>query len=139
MQRLTHITPAELGGKAHQSQDIDNKLDQWLMYAMFVCSCPPVARESTKDLYNLIFPSLKSGSDAHVVRAPHLTHQLVYLLKHSMSKDEELHVYFMYCFVFISMFSKPKFIKEQSENIFCALWFYNILFFFSYEKLFLVP
>ncbi|KAK7364985.1 hypothetical protein VNO80_13735 [Phaseolus coccineus] len=66
MQRLTHITPAELGGKAHQSQDIDNKLDQWLMYAMFVCSCPPVARESTKDLYHLIFPSLKSGSDAHV-------------------------------------------------------------------------
>ncbi|XP_014522885.1 protein furry homolog isoform X2 [Vigna radiata var. radiata] len=66
MQRLTHITPAELGGKAHQSQDIDNKLDQWLMYAMFVCSCPPVARESTKDLYSLIFPSLKSGSDAHV-------------------------------------------------------------------------
>ncbi|XP_027924280.1 protein furry homolog isoform X2 [Vigna unguiculata] len=66
MQRLTHITPAELGGKAHQSQDIDNKLDQWLMYTMFVCSCPPVARESTKDLYYLIFPSLKSGSDAHV-------------------------------------------------------------------------
>ncbi|RDX71843.1 Protein furry-like-like protein, partial [Mucuna pruriens] len=66
MQRLTHITPAELGGKAHQSQDVDNKLDQWLMYAMFVCSCPPVARESTKDLYHLIFPSLKSGSDAHV-------------------------------------------------------------------------
>ncbi|CAJ1947246.1 unnamed protein product [Sphenostylis stenocarpa] len=66
MQRLAHITPAELGGKAHQSQDVDNKLDQWLMYTMFVCSCPPVARESTKDLYHLIFPSLKSGSDAHV-------------------------------------------------------------------------
>ena len=70
MQRLAHITPAELGGKAHQSQDVDNKLDQWLMYAMFVCSCPPVARESTKDLYHLIFPSLKSGSDVHVVREP---------------------------------------------------------------------
>ncbi|KAK7381187.1 hypothetical protein VNO78_33717 [Psophocarpus tetragonolobus] len=66
MQRLTHITPTELGGKAHQSQDVDNKLDQWLMYAMFICSCPPVARESTKDLYHLIFPSLKSGSEAHV-------------------------------------------------------------------------
>nr|KYP48212.1 hypothetical protein KK1_030096 [Cajanus cajan] len=66
MHRLAHITPAELGGKAHQSQDVDNKLDQWLMYAMFVCSCPPVARESTKDLYHVIFPSLKSGSDAHV-------------------------------------------------------------------------
>ncbi|XP_019427584.1 PREDICTED: uncharacterized protein LOC109335831 isoform X1 [Lupinus angustifolius] len=71
MQRLAHITPVELGGKAHQSQDVDSKLDQWLMYAMFVCSCPPVARESsgtaaTKDLYHLIFPSLKSGSDVHV-------------------------------------------------------------------------
>jgi hypothetical protein len=76
MQRLAHVTPVELGGKAHQSQDVDNKLDQWLMYAMFVCSCPPVARESsgtaaTKDLYHLIFPSLKSGSDAQVVSTPH--------------------------------------------------------------------
>ncbi|XP_028764810.1 uncharacterized protein LOC114722858 [Neltuma alba] len=71
MQRLAHITPVELGGKAHPSQDADNKLDQWLMYAMFVCSCPPAARESggtlvTKELCHLIFPSLKSGSDAHV-------------------------------------------------------------------------
>ncbi|KAL6287660.1 hypothetical protein ACE6H2_012050 [Prunus campanulata] len=72
MQRLAHITPVELGGKAHQSQDADNKLDQWLMYAMFVCSCPPNNREAgsivaTKDLYHLIFPSLKSGSEAHIV------------------------------------------------------------------------
>lgn len=107
MQRLAHITPAELGGKAHQSQDVDNKLDQWLMYAMFVCSCPPVARESTKDLYHLIFPSLKSGSDAHVVRAPHLTYPLVYLHKQSMSKHEELHAYLMYCLVLFFMFSNP--------------------------------
>lgn len=71
MQRLAHITPVELGGKAHQSQDADSKLDQWLMYAMFVCSCPPIGREAgsiaaTKDLYHLIFPSLKSGSEAHI-------------------------------------------------------------------------
>nr|TKS00127.1 hypothetical protein D5086_0000186080 [Populus alba] len=67
IQRLAHITPIELGGKAHQSQDADNKLDQWLMYAMFACSCPPDSRESggltaitaTKDLYHLIFLSLK--------------------------------------------------------------------------------
>ncbi|KAA8530488.1 hypothetical protein F0562_005197 [Nyssa sinensis] len=69
--RLAHITPVELGGKAHQSLDADNKLDQWLMYAMFACSCPPDSREAggsavTKDLFRFIFPSLKSGSEAHV-------------------------------------------------------------------------
>lgn len=72
LQRLAHVTPVELGGKAHPSQDSDNKLDQWLMYAMFLCSCPPAPRESpasgkAKDLYHLIFPSIKSGSEAHVV------------------------------------------------------------------------
>ncbi|XP_022993980.1 cell polarity protein mor2-like isoform X1 [Cucurbita maxima] len=71
LQRLAHVTPVDLGGKAHPSQDSDNKLDQWLMYAMFLCSCPPGPRESpatgkAKDLYHLIFPSIKSGSEAHV-------------------------------------------------------------------------
>ncbi|KAG8384559.1 hypothetical protein BUALT_Bualt04G0130400 [Buddleja alternifolia] len=71
IQRLAHITPAELGGRAHQSQDTDNKLDQWLMYAMLACSSPLPGREgggsaATKELFHLIFPSLKSGSEAHV-------------------------------------------------------------------------
>lgn len=62
----------ELGGKAHQSQDLDNKLDQWILCAMFACSCPPDSRDSgglatTTDLFRLIFPSLKSGSEAHIV------------------------------------------------------------------------
>ncbi|GAB2280029.1 hypothetical protein Dimus_014667 [Dionaea muscipula] len=71
IRRLAYITPAEFGGKAHPSADADSKLDQWLMYAMFACSCPPDSREVgisgvTKDLFRLIFPSLKSGSDTQV-------------------------------------------------------------------------
>ncbi|KAK9110935.1 hypothetical protein Scep_018454 [Stephania cephalantha] len=71
MQRLAYITPQELGGKAHQLQDTENKVDQWLIYGMFACSCPPDSREAgglatTKDLYSLIFPSLKSVSEAQV-------------------------------------------------------------------------
>ncbi|XP_076893206.1 uncharacterized protein LOC143545157 [Bidens hawaiensis] len=68
--RLALVTPVELGGKAHQVQDADNKLDQWLMYAVFACSCPPGKEASgaaaARELFHLIIPSLKSGSDAYV-------------------------------------------------------------------------
>ncbi|KAM0039800.1 putative Cell morphogenesis protein [Helianthus debilis subsp. tardiflorus] len=70
IQRLAYVTPVELGGKAHQFQEADGKLDQWLMYAMFACSCPPgregAGSATTRELLRLIFPSLKSGSEPHV-------------------------------------------------------------------------
>eukprot|EP01018_Ginkgo_biloba_P009953 Gb_24208 [translate_table: standard] len=73
-QRLAHITPADLGGKASQSHDTENKLDQWHMYSMFACSCQPDNSEdgsfpTAKDLHRLIFPSLRTGSEGQTYAA----------------------------------------------------------------------
>ncbi|KAL4577336.1 hypothetical protein LXL04_013444 [Taraxacum kok-saghyz] len=68
--RLALMTPVELGGKSHQFQDADNKVDQWLLYAVFASSCTPgregAGTTSTRELFRLIIPSLKSNSDAYV-------------------------------------------------------------------------
>ena len=63
-QRLSNMTPLELGGKG--------KFEQWQLYSMFACSCPPEEIEDSgtqaaKDIFNLIFPLLKSPSDSQIV------------------------------------------------------------------------
>ncbi|XP_024390755.1 uncharacterized protein [Physcomitrium patens] len=72
--RLGHITPVDLGGKSAQSHESDSKLDQWHLYSMFACSCPPEDSSdglfrSVKELCRLVFPYLKSGNEGQVAAA----------------------------------------------------------------------
>lgn len=74
VQRLANMTPLDLGGKGSQNQDFESKLEQWHMYSMFACSCPPEEGEdggtqSAKDLFNMIFPLLRSSSEGQIYAA----------------------------------------------------------------------
>ena len=82
--RLAHITPTDSGGKSAQSHESDSKLDQWHLYSMFACACPPEDSSdggfrSVKDLCRLVFPYLKSGNDGQIVSPPVLIHGFVTL------------------------------------------------------------
>ncbi|KAJ7549297.1 hypothetical protein O6H91_07G048400 [Diphasiastrum complanatum] len=92
VERLAHITTIELGGKATASHDSDSRLDQWHMYSMFACSCPPEdaddgGSQSLKDLFRLIMPSLKSGSEGQIYAATvGLGHAHMEICEHMLSE-----------------------------------------------------
>ncbi|KAH6559063.1 hypothetical protein KP509_1Z029100 [Ceratopteris richardii] len=73
VQRLASMTPVEYGGKT-MMQDFDGKLEQWHLYSMFVCSCPPEdgddgGVQAARDMFSMIFPLLRSPSDSHIYAA----------------------------------------------------------------------
>eukprot|EP00897_Mesotaenium_endlicherianum_P002114 jgi/Mesen1/1930/ME000146S01025 len=64
--RMSALTPQDTTGKGVPQFDVDSRLDQWHMYAMFACSCPPEdapdgGLQSIKDLLLTVLPVVRTG------------------------------------------------------------------------------
>ncbi|CAI5980131.1 unnamed protein product, partial [Closterium sp. NIES-64] len=72
--RMTPLSPADSSAKAGAGGDGDTKLEQWQLYAMFACACPPEdapdgGEQSIKELVRLVLPMARSGAESSVYAA----------------------------------------------------------------------